>query len=376
VCKLQDKLKSIPAKLLKEAENVGMEQEGPGRSATYFQTDHQQAYTSINRIYKGKLEIMDIRDALKKYPWVKKLMWKTVDKDKDEYTKAAADMPGGGYFIRVLKGQKLSVPIQSCLMITNESFRQKVHNIIIAEEGSEANIITGCVQEHNVRIAEHIGISEFFIKKNAKLNFTMIHNWKKDTKVRPRSAAVQDDNSTFISNYICLRPVKDLQMYPASLCKGKGSTARFTSLLYAYENSLIDVGSKAVLEGDESRAEIISRVIARDSSTIYSRGMLVGNNSKSKGHLECSGLLLGREARVIAVPELEGNSYGSDLSHEAAVGKIADKELMYLMSRGLSEEEATSVIIRGFLDTKIFGLPEHLQKYISSLMDQMKYATG
>lgn len=376
MCKLQDKLRSIPARLLKEAENVGMEQEGSGRSATYFQTDHRQAYTSINRIYKGKLEMMDIRDAIKKYPWVKKLFWQTVDKNKDKYTKAASDKLGGGYFIRVLKGQKLSVPIQSCLMINSEAFRQRVHNIIIAEEGSEANIITGCVQEHNVRIAEHIGISEFFIKKGSKLNFTMIHNWKKDTKVRPRSAAVIEDNATFISNYISLKPVRDLQMYPVGICKGKNSTARFTSLLYAYKNSLMDVGSKAVLEGDNSRAEIISRVIARDSSVIYSRGMLVGNNSRSKGHLECSGLLLGKDAKVIAVPELEANKYGSDLSHEAAVGRIADKELMYLMSRGLSEEEATSVIIRGFLDTKIFGLPEHLQKYISTLMDQMKYSSG
>jgi Fe-S cluster assembly scaffold protein SufB len=179
-----------------------------------------------------------------------------------------------------------------------------------------------------------------------------------------------------VSNYICLKPVKDIQMYPAGFCKGENSIARFTSLLYAQEGSILDVGAKAVLDGKNSRSEIISRVIAKDSSKIYSRGMLVGNNPKSKGHLECSGLLLGKRAKVIAVPELEGNVYGSELSHEAAVGKIADKELMYLMARGLSEEEATSVIIRGFLDTKIFGLPIHLQKYIDSLMDQMKYAGG
>jgi len=360
-------------KLYDDAKDAGIVKDG--RSGTYIQTDHNIAYTNINRIFEGKLEIMDIRDALEKYKWAKDLFWKLVDKDKDEYTKAATEL-GGGYFIRILKGQKVDIPIQSCLMITKDRFHQRVHNLIIAEEGSEANIITGCVQSHGVKISEHIGISEFYIKKGAKLNFTMIHNWKKETKVRPRSAAVVEDDATFISNYICLKPVKDLQMYPAANCVGKNSTAQMSSLLYAHQGSLIDVGGKTVLTGEGSRSEIISRVIAKDSSVIYSRGLIIGDNPKSKGHLECSGLLLGKKARIVAVPELEANTFGSDLSHEAAVGKIADKELMYLMSRGLSEEEATSVIIRGFLDTKIFGLPEHLEKYINSLMEKVRYAGG
>jgi hypothetical protein len=366
----------VDENIYRQARNVGIEPVGDSRSGTYIQTDHNAAYTNINRIFKGKLEIMDIRDALERYKWLKDYFWKTVDKDKDEFTRQADSRLGGGYFIRVMKGQKVDIPIQSCLMITRDRFRQKVHNIIIAEEGSESNIITGCVQSHDVKVSEHIGVSEFFIKKGARLNFTMIHNWKKETMVRPRSAAIIRDGGTLISNYICLKPVQDIQMYPVAYCKGRDSTARFTSLLYADGHSMMDIGSKAVLQGKNSRSEIISRVIANDDSVVYSRGMLVGDNPKSKGHLECSGLLLGRKARVVAVPELAANAYGSDLSHEAAVGKIADKELMYLMSRGLSEEEATSVIIRGFLDTKIFGLPGHLEKYINSLMDKMKYAGG
>lgn len=344
-----------------------MEKEGKTRSATYIQTDADKAYSSINKAFGDKLELMDIRDALQKYPWLKDYFWKIVAKDKDEYTKRAIDSEGG-YFIRIFKGQKIDIPIQSCLMITKEGFAQKVHNIIIAEEGSQANIITGCIQGQHVNLAEHIGISEFFIKKGATLNFTMIHNWRKETKVRPRSAAVIEDGASFVSNYISLEPVKDIQMYPVSYCKGKSSVARFTSLLYALEDSKMDIGSKAVLSGEKSRAEVISRVIAKDDSEVYSRGMLVGKDESSKGHLECSGLLLGKDAKIVAVPELSAETYGSELSHEAAVGKIADKELLYLMARGLSQEEATSAIIRGFLDTKIFGLPKHLEQYINSLM--------
>ena len=104
--------------------------------------------------------------------------------------------------------------------------------------------------------------------------------------------------------------------------------------------------------------------------------MLVGDSATCRGHLECSGLLLGSSSKLQAVPELHANKYGAELSHEAAVGKIADKELIYLMARGLTQEEATSVIIRGFLDTKILGLPEHLNRYVQSLMQQLKFGSG
>jgi uncharacterized protein len=370
----QSRLSHIPDNLLKQAEKSGIE-EKKERSATYFQVNHKLAYTDIGRMYEGKLEIMDIRDAMKKYKWVEDYMWKVVDRNKDEFTKAADTDLGGGYFIRIFKGQEVILPLQSCLMITEEGFKQNVHNIIISEEGSKAHIIAGCISDHNVRQARHVGISEFFVKKNALMNFTMIHTWSPQTMVRPRSGAVIEDNGTFVSNYICIQPVKDLQMYPVANLNGKNSTARFTSLLFAEGNALQDVGGKVILNGDGSRAEIIGRVIAKDTSKIMSRGMLIGNTTNSKGHLECSGLLLSENAQISAIPELVANK-PADLSHEAAVGKIADKELVYLMSRGLSREEATSTIIRGFLDTKILGLPAGLQRYIDSIMGQMKNAKG
>jgi uncharacterized protein len=364
----------IPDILMKEAAESGIDDESK-RSATFFQTDHGDAYSSVPDKYKGKLEIMDIRDALRKYKWLKDYMWKLVDKEKDEFTKDANEELGGGYFIRIFKGQEVTIPLQSCLMITKEGFRQNVHNIIISEEGSKAHIIGGCISTHDVNAGRHVGVSEFFIGKDATMNFTMVHTWSKETLVRPRSGAVVEENGTFVSNYICVKPVKDLQMYPVAHLKGKNSTARFSSLLYSQADSVQDTGSKVILDGEGSRAEIISRVIAKDSARIMSRGMLVANTPSAKGHLECSGLLLSENASISAVPELVANK-AADLSHEAAVGKIADKELTYLMARGLSREEATSVIIRGFLDTKILGLPDSLQRYMDMLMEQMKEAGG
>jgi Fe-S cluster assembly scaffold protein SufB len=131
---------------------------------------------------------------------------------------------------------------------------------------------------------------------------------------------------------------------------------------------LIDSGARIELNGKDSKGEIISRVVTNGKAKVYSRGMLVGRNA-SKGHMECNGIMLSKTSSIIAVPEIIAENNDSELSHEAAVGKIADKEIFYLMTRGLCENEAVSAIIRGFMDVGIFGLPENLSKNIQKVVD-------
>ena len=364
-------LKDLPKEVVKTAANVGIEDTEEKRSASFFHLDEAAVFSKVMEDYKDKVELLDIKEALKKHIWLKEYYWKLIDKNKDEYTKNASENVMGGYFMRIFAGQKVEVPLQSCMFISKLRFKQYVHNTIIAEEGSEAQIISGCATTEGTGSAEHVGISEFFIKKDSKLTFTMIHNWSPQTTVRPRSAAVVEDNASFVSNYVILKPVKDLQTYPAAHCKGKNSVARFSSLMYAEGNSYMDVGSRAILEGENSKAEIISRAIAKDNATIISRGDLRNTNPKVKGHLECRGLLIGKESTIHAIPELLAIGEGSDMSHEAAVGKIAEKEIFYLMSRGLTKDEATALIIRGFLDTSILHLPSELDSMIKNMTEKV-----
>lgn len=368
------KLKSIrelPKKISETAAAVGMAETEENRSASFFHLDEKALFSKVMDEYKDQVEVLDINEALKKYGWLKEYCWKALDRDKDEYTRKTGEKAMGGYFMRIYKNQKVDVPIQSCMFISKKDFRQYVHNIIIAEEGSEAQIISGCASTEETGSSEHVGVSEFYIKKGAKLTFTMIHNWAENMKIRPRSAAIIEDNASYFSNYVILKPVKDLQAYPTSYCAGKNSVARFSSLVCAEKNSLMDVGSRAVLEGENSRAEIISRAIAKDSAKIISRGDLRNKNPGVKGHLECHGLLLGKESVVHAIPELYATGEGSDMSHEAAVGKIAEREIFYLMSRGMAKEDATALIIRGFLDTSILNLPAELEKTIKTMTEQV-----
>ena len=323
----------------------------------------------VNKLYEGQVELMDVKVALKKYSWLEDYRWKLISKDKDEFTQKVAEDYSGGYFMRILPGAEISFPLQSCLMITERNLEQRVHNIIIAEEGSKAHIITSCVQHSSVPKASHLGISEIYVKKNAMLNFTMIHQWSEDTLVRPRSATQIDDKATFVSNYVCMRPVRDVQMYPVAYCNGEDSRVSFNSILYGQKNSLLDIGSKAVLSGKGSKAEMVSRAISREGSKMIIRGMIEGNNSECKGHLECRGLLMDDESLMQSIPELIARKKGVEITHEAAVGKISEKEITYLMTRKLSRDQAVSLIIRGFMDVSILGLPEALNAEIKNIVN-------
>jgi len=330
------------------------------RSGTFLQMDHSVIHAQS--LFPG-LEIMSTTQALEKYDWLWDYYWKAVSVDTDKYTAYAQLNPFHGYFIRALPGAKATYPLQACLFLRGANLIQSVHNIIIAEEGSDLQIITGCATSISKEKGMHIGISEFFVKKNAKVTFTMIHNWAEHVAARPRTGTIVEEGGMFLSNYICLNPVRSLQMYPKSELVGKGALARYNSILYAHADSTLDVGSRVVLKAPETKAEIIARAIS-SGGTIFARGNLRGETAPIKAHLECRGLIMGEKSSIIAIPELEGMTEGVDMSHEAAVGKIAKDEIEYLMARGLSSAEATAAIVRGFLDTSIMGLPDALEKQI------------
>jgi Fe-S cluster assembly scaffold protein SufB len=367
-----ESLQDLRKKDQKVINKVGMEPDETGRSASFLQYDQSKVF--VNNMFPD-VEIMGTGQALEKYDWLKDYMWKAVQVDADKYTANTELGTTGGYFIRSKPNTKQIMPVQACMFIGDPYVQQTAHNIIVAEENSELHIITGCSTAEDVQNAVHIGVSEFYIKKGAKVTFTMVHNWDKEVEVRPRTSAILEDDSTFISNYILTDPVDDIQMYPTAYCNGKNSNALFQSILAGKGDSHIDQGARLVLNGEGAKGESITRAISNDQSEIYTRGDLQGNTVGVKGHLECMGLVLSDESSIHSIPELTGSHTDLDLSHEAAVGKIAENEIQYLMARGLTEDEATSMIVHGFLDMDITGLPDELaaetQKMIDMSLDGM-----
>ena len=338
---------------------AGVDVEEEQRSGTFLQIDHSNVHCSSR--HQG-VEVLSIKNALEKYNGLPEYYWQAMDKDKDEFTRAAAEKLHGGYFIRTAKGAKIEEPVQSCLFIKGQNVAQSVHNIVVVEEDSEVHIITGCATSHKVSSALHLGISEFYIKKGGKLTFTMVHNRGEEVSVRPRTVGIVEERGVFVSNYILLKPVKSVQSFPTIFLNGPGAVARFNSILVAPRGSYINSGNKIVLNAPETRGEIISRAITT-GGTIIAPGVIEGNAVPARGHLECKGLIL-NDGVIHAIPELKGTKSGVELSHEAAVGKIAQEEIEYLMARGLDEDEATSTIVRGFLNVDIMGLPGELKESI------------
>jgi len=343
---------------------AGIDASESGRSGTYIQKD--TAVLHAHSRQEG-LEVIPIKKALREKDWVKDYYWKLASVDADKYTAQAQLNLHDGYVIRALPGSKATYPVQACLYLDKENLSQYVHNLIIVEEGAELHVITGCAAAPHLKRGLHVGISEFFVKKNAKLSFTMIHYWAEEMIVRPRSVGIVEEGGLFLNNYICMKPVRSLQMYPTTHLVGKGAVSRFYSLLVGAPGSELDVGGRIFLKAQDTRAEIVARAIS-NGGRIISRGDLIGEMPGIKAHLECKGLLL-KGGVIHAIPELRGTVEGVEMSHEAAVGKIAQEEILYLMARGLTEAEATSTIVRGFLSVDIPGLPPQLKAEIDRAVE-------
>ncbi|MCG2806779.1 MAG: SufD family Fe-S cluster assembly protein, partial [Coriobacteriia bacterium] len=267
--------------------------------------------------------------------------------------------------------QKVDKPIQACLFISESNVSQNLHNVIVVEDGAEANVITGCNIGTGVKQGLHAGISEFFIGKGAKLTFTMVHNWDQDFSVRPRTAAIIDDDGTFVSNYVLLKPVRSIQAFPVARLEGARSRAVFNTIVSGLGDSVIDLGTEAQLIGEGSRSEAVARTVSRDNSVVYSRGRLIGRTNDCKAHLDCRGIVQSATSTQWAIPDLASEGApGAELSHEAAISPIAAEEVYYLMSRGAPKDEAVSMITRGFLDIEFPGLPDALRRQIDAAIEE------
>lgn len=361
-------LREIEERLKEAALYAGVELEGE-KAATYLQVDRSAVYEKVQKAFEGKLEIMSSREALARYPELIEYWWGLVPVDADKYTAFAELCPTEGYFIRVFPNVKIDVPLQACLLVSETARVQSVHNIVILEEGAEVNLITGCASVRGTESGVHIGVSEFYIGDNARLTFTMVHNWGESFHVRPRTVARLGKGAFFSSTYVLLKPLASIQAFPQVILEGEGAQATFQNIVFAKGDSYIDLGSMLLLKNRGCRGSSISRVCAMDKAQVFARGKLVAFHDDVQAHLECKGILFSNTAQITSIPELE--VYGAPkarLSHEAAVGPFEEEAVNYLRARGLKREEALSLLTQGFLNLDLPGLPQALRRYIEEII--------
>ncbi|MEM4656446.1 MAG: SufD family Fe-S cluster assembly protein [Acidilobaceae archaeon] len=247
------------------------------------------------------------------------------------------------------------------------------HNVVYVDDGAEAHVVTGCTIPHGVKGGLHVGISEFYVGRDARLTFSMIHSWAEGLHVRPRTAAKVAEGGEYVSYYMIYSPVSSIQLFPRTILD-MGAKPYAASVIAGRAQGNYDIGTKAQLEGTGSSAELVSRVVAFEDSKIYARGYIEGLAPESRGHIECLGLLASPNAEISSIPIVTSRNPQSILSHEAAIGIIAREELEYLESKGFTEDEAKSIIIRGFMNIEAPGLPDMVKAQVKRLIDHIARA--
>lgn len=358
------------------AESCGQSIEEIDRTGSKLQEDADTTYLGFTEEasktllaeYPEGLIIKDIEEAVQEHPWIEKFWSHILPINLDKYTAYNAGYSRGGVFVWVKRGVKVELPVQACFFVETQMYAQLPRILVIAEPYSKVHLISGCITQPACDIGLHGCITEIYQGEGSEVTYSMIHNFRPEFHVRPKIGAIVDDNATYIENFIIIGPCLSDQAYPTVVLRGKDARAVIRCIILGMEASDIDVGYSIIFSGEATRGELISRAVATGESKITMRGTLKGYTDKVRGHLECRGMLLSPMARAWAYPQIRSTSPEANLTHEAAIGKIAEEQLYYLMSKGLTEDEATAMITRGFLDVETPGFPPLLRREIDKVI--------
>ncbi len=345
------------------------------RSGTMVVRDHQLVCLTYD---SDKFEMLPISAALERYDWLReKYYFKAVPADCDEAVKScAAQKKPLGFFVHVKKGADVTLPCQAAMYMASENVAQLVHNIVVLEDDSHLELITGCMTHHGVNTGLHLAVEEHYIGKNARFVSTMIHSWGSDIMVYPRTGTIVEENGRYESNYISLRAAKQVMSDPQTYLNGKGASAKYLTIVLGAPGSVIDTQGKVYLNAEDTSAELAHRGVCTGGA-MHQGGLLIGN-APCKAHVDCAGMLLDStgEGFIESVPGLRSHHPDARMSHEASIGKIAPEQVEYLMSRGMDEREAISLLIRGFLGADIEGLGAELDAQIAEIAEVAGHGEG
>ena len=264
----------------------------------------------------------------------------------------------GGSFVYVPKGVNVEIPLQSYFRLNAPGAGQFEHTLIIVDEGAELHFIEGCsAPKYNVANL-HAGCVELFVGKNAKLRYSTIENWSKNMyNLNTKRAKVEENgimewvSGSFGSHVSYL--------YPMTILKGDNARSQFTGVTFAGKGQNLDTGAKMVHIGKDTSSYINTRSISKGGGiSTYRSAVVIQNQAKNaKSAVSCQSLMLDDESRSDTVPAIDVRTNKADVGHEAKIGRISDDAVFYLMSRGISEEEAKSLIVSGFADSVSKELP-------------------
>ena len=374
--------KDVPQDIKDTFDRLGIPQaERKSLAGVGAQYDSELVYHNVrDEVAAQGVVYTDMESALKgEYAdMVRKYFMKLVTPRDHKFAALHGAVWSGGSFVYVPKGVQVSIPLQSYFRLNAKGAGQFEHTLIIVDEGASLHFIEGCsAPKYNVANL-HAGCVELFVKKGAKLRYSTIENWSKNMyNLNTKRALVEEDGSvewisgSFGSRVGCL--------YPMSILRGDRSKMSFTGVTFAGHGQDLDTGAKVVHVGRDTSSYMDTRSISKDGGVSTFRSSVVVRKSATgaKSSVNCQSLMLDARSRSDTIPAIDVRTRDAAIGHEAKIGSIDDDAVFYLMSRGMSEEEARALIVSGFADNVSKELPVEYAVEMNNLIRmEMKGSIG
>ncbi len=324
------------------------------------QFDSEVVYGSIRKDLKAKgVVFLSMDEGLKQYPeLVKQHFGKVIPFNDNKFAALNSAVWSGGSFVYVPKNTKVDIPLQAYFRINAEKFGQFERTLIIADEGSKVHYVEGCTAPKFSSQSLHSAVVEVIAKKNAKVRYTTIQNWAPNifNLVTKRAFAYENSLVEWVDGNLGSQVT---MKYPCVYLLGEGARAEILSVALAGKGQHQDAGAKVVHAAPNTSSQIISKSVSKDGGRASYRGLVkvspIAKNAVS--HVRCDALLLDANSRSDTYPTMEIDEKSATIAHEATVGKIGEDQLFYLQSRGLTEAEARTMIVLGFIKPFMKELP-------------------
>ena len=361
--KMQGKWEDVPDDIKNTFEKLGIpEAERTSLAGVGAQYDSELVYHNVqDEVAKQGVVYMGFEEALKSEQWgpmVQKYFMTLVTPRDHKFAALHGAVWSGGSFVYVPKGVHLSFPLQSYFRLNAKGAGQFEHTLIIVDEDADLHFIEGCsAPKYNVANM-HAGCVELFVAKGAHLRYSTIENWSKNMfNLNTKRAKVEEDGAiewvsgSFGSHVSYLYPESDLM--------GRNARAEFTGITFAGNDQNLDTGAKMVHRAPNTTSLITTKSISKGGgiSTYRSAVYIDKNAAGAKASVSCQSLMLDAESRSDTIPAMTVLTDDADIGHEAKIGRISNEAIFYLMSRGISEDEARSMIVSGFANPVSKELP-------------------
>lgn len=344
------------------------------------QYESEMVYHSIQEhLEKQGVIFLSIEDGLRQHPDLFKEYFGTVIPIEDnKFAALNSAVWSGGSFVYVPKGVKVDLPLQAYFRLNIANIGQFERTLIIADEGAQVHYVEGCTAPTYTTDSLHSGVIEIVVKKNARVRYSTIQNWSTNVYnlVTQRSMVAEGGTMEWVD---CNLGSKVTMKYPSCYLMGDGAHGEILSVAFASDGQHQDAGGKVIHMAPNTSSKVISKSISRGTGRSSYRGLLkvIKGATNSRSSVVCDALLLNPKSRSDTYPYIEIDEEDVSIGHEASVSKVGEEQLFYLMSRGLSEEEATTMVVSGFIEPLVKELPMEYAVEMNRLIQlQMEGSVG